>query len=139
MAQLQSTQILSSLSLIGINRNPFFQLSSGSNIAKVQLLNNKSLLISASIQTPYVIKSTVKTVSGYSPFDIQSTVLVNNLNSHLWYGHYFDDYLNQAVKTNSQVTFNKLSLSGSNNIMKFIGNGTYFIQLTTNGLVIGKE
>lgn len=50
--------------------------------------------------------------SGVSPFTVTSITMVSNLNADLWDGHQFDDYLDQAVKTTSNVTHNELTLTG---------------------------
>src|SRR3990167_9692515 len=49
--------------------------------------------------------------SGVSaPFTVDSTFLVSNLNADLWDGYQFADYLDQAVKTTSNVIFNQITL-----------------------------
>jgi len=45
---------------------------------------------------------------GTAPYSCTSTTLNTNLNADLWDGYQFSDYLNQAVKTTSAVTFGSL-------------------------------
>jgi len=47
-----------------------------------------------------------------SPFSVDSTYLVSNLNADLWDGYQFSDYINQAVKTSSNVQFGDIIVDG---------------------------
>jgi hypothetical protein len=55
------------------------------------------------------VTSTVAT--GTAPFACTSTTVNTNLNADLWDGYQFSDYINQAVKTTSNVTFGSLTNS----------------------------
>ena len=51
------------------------------------------------------------TTGATSPFTVDSTDVVTNLNADLWDGYQFSDYLNQAVKTTSTPTFTSVTTS----------------------------
>ena len=67
----------------------------------------------SNLRVPGQIFSSVAT--GTAPFTVASTTLVSNLNSDLWDGYQFSDYLNQSVRTTDSPTFTGLTSSGGIN------------------------
>ena len=65
-----------------------------------------SLTLTSSLTAANFV-STIAT--GTSPYACTSTTLNTNLNADLWDGYQFADYLDQAVKTTSDVTFGTLN------------------------------
>jgi len=55
----------------------------------------------------------VTTVTGVSPFQVSSEVVVEHLNADLWDGNQFSTYINQAIKTTSEPTFNRVTLTAT--------------------------
>jgi len=53
------------------------------------------------------------TVVGVSPFIVSSEIVVEHLNADLWDGNQFSDYINQAIKTTSEPTFNRVTLTAT--------------------------
>lgn len=47
--------------------------------------------------------------SGTAPFQVASSTGVTNLNSDLWDGYQFSNYLNQAVRTSDSPSFNRIT------------------------------
>lgn len=79
-----------------------------------------------------VITSTVST--GTAPFTVASTTQVANLNADLWDGYQFADYLDQAVKTGSNVRFTGL---GINNVPdNTYGRARFYENSTVNAVGI---
>lgn len=60
--------------------------------------------------------------TGTAPLTIASTTVCTNLNADLWDGYEFADYLNQAVKTTSNITHNELSLTNNCNFLDNYGS-----------------
>lgn len=65
--------------------------------------------------------------TGTAPFFCDSATVCTNLNSDLWDGYQFGDYLDQAVKTTSSPTFAQLTVSGTytGSIMPTTDNSNY--------------
>jgi hypothetical protein len=70
-----------------------------------------SISINTGVSLAGQFTSTV--AQGTAPLIITSNTLVTNLNSDLWDGYQFSDYLNQAVKTTSSPTLAGLNLYGN--------------------------
>ena len=74
-----------------------------------------------------------------SPFVIISNVVNTNLNADLWDGYQFSDYIDQAVKTTSDVIFNSAIIDSTGTeaflVRKNADGGDLFVVDTTNSSV----
>lgn len=75
------------------------------------------------------------TVNDKPPFEVTSSQLVINLNSDLWDGKQFANYINQPVRTTDNVTHNNLKLTGKADVgtTLTVGGNTTLKNLSVSG------
>lgn len=107
----------------------FYTCAAGAGLAKALRIDELQNSIFYGGVTAKQYNSNVAT--GTSPFSCVSTTLNTNLNADLWDGYQFADYLNQAVKTTSNVSFGTIRASGAITVTR-----TSLASTSTDGLVL---
>jgi len=101
---------------------------SNHNASKIVLLGyfpDSNLILMGDLLggTEIIVSSAIfaSTTTTNPPFGVASSILVSDLNSDLWDGYQFSDYLDQPVLTTSNITLGSGTFTGN-----VVCSGTYF-------------